>query len=60
MFGGTGIQYFTHQQSCTARIHTELVLDEFRQEGGESCYQESFTRPSEVEEEESRVGDEVA
>lgn len=54
------MRYFTHQESCTTCIHTELVLDEFRQEGGESCYQESFTRPGEVQEEEGRVGDEVA
>jgi hypothetical protein len=52
--------YCTHEKSCPGGIHAELVLDEFRQESGEPCYQKSFAGPGEVQEEEGRVGYEVA
>ena len=52
--------YCTHEKSRPAGVHAELILDEFRQEGGEPCYQKSFAGPGEVQEEEGRVGDEVA
>jgi hypothetical protein len=52
--------YCTHEKSCPGGVHAELILDEFRHEGGEPCYQKSFAGPGEVQEEEGRVGDEVA
>jgi len=50
----------THEKSCPAGIHAELIFNEFRQEGGEPCYQKSFAGPGEVQKEEGRVGHEVA
>lgn len=55
-----GSSHCTHKQSGGTRIHAELVLDEFRQEGGEPCDEQTLAGPSEVQEEERRVGDEAA
>lgn len=52
--------YSTHEKSCPAGVQAELILDELGQEGGEPCYQKSFTGPCEVQEEKGGVGDEVA
>jgi len=54
-----GKTHITHKQGGRARINAELVLDEFRQEGGEPRDEETLAGSREVQEEEGRIGDEA-
>lgn len=49
----------THQQSCRARVDTELILNQFRKEGRESGYQQSLAGSSEIQHEERRIAQQL-